>query len=165
MKRKSIPILLLTGYLGAGKTTLLNHILKNQEGYKVAIIVNDIGEINVDQKLIDKNAQIQKEDTDVVGLTNGCICCTLKLDLLQQLSALASSNKFDYIIIEASGICEPIPIAQTITAANETLYSRGLPELFHLDNIICVADAARLSNEFNCGKFARLFIDAATRIL
>ena len=152
MKRKSIPILLLTGYLGAGKTTLLNHILKNQEGYKVAIIVNDIGEINVDQKLIDKNAQIQKEDTDVVGLTNGCICCTLKLDLLQQLSALASSNKFDYIIIEASGICEPIPIAQTITAANETLYSRGLPELFHLDNIICVADAARLSNEFNCGK-------------
>ena len=152
MKRKSIPILLLTGYLGAGKTTLLNHILKNQEGYKVAIIVNDIGEINVDQKLIDKNAQIQKEDTDVVGLTNGCICCTLKLDLLQQLSALASSNKFDYIIIEASGICEPIPIAQTITAANETLYSRGLPKLFHLDNIICVADAARLSNEFNCGK-------------
>lgn len=152
MKRKSIPILLLTGYLGAGKTTLLNHILKNQEGYKVAIIVNDIGEINVDQKLIDKNAQIQKEDTDVVGLTNGCICCTLKLDLLQQLSALASSNKFDYIIIEASGICEPIPIAQTITATNETLYSRGLPELFHLDNIICVADAARLSNEFNCGK-------------
>ena len=152
MKRKSIPILLLTGYLGAGKTTLLNHILKNQDGYKVAIIVNDIGEINVDQKLIDKNAQIQKEDTDVVGLTNGCICCTLKLDLLQQLSALASSNKFDYIIIEASGICEPIPIAQTITAANETLYSRGLPELFHLDNIICVADAARLSNEFNCGK-------------
>ena len=152
MKRKSIPILLLTGYLGAGKTTLLNHILKNQEGYKVAIIVNDIGEINVDQKLIDKNAQIQKEDTDVVGLTNGCICCTLKLDLLQQLSALASSNKFDYIIIEASGICEPIPIAQTITYANETLYSRGLPELFHLDNIICVADAARLSNEFNCGK-------------
>ena len=108
MKRKSIPILLLTGYLGAGKTTLLNHILKNQEGYKVAIIVNDIGEINVDQKLIDKNAQIQKEDTDVVGLTNGCICCTLKLDLLQQLSALASSNKFDYIIIEASGICEPL---------------------------------------------------------
>lgn len=152
MKRKSIPILLLTGYLGAGKTTLLNHILKNQEGYKVAIIVNDIGEINVDQKLIDKNAQIQQEDTDVVGLTNGCICCTLKLDLLQQLSALASSNKFDYIIIEASGICEPIPIAQTITMANETLYSRGLPELFHLDNIICVADAARLSNEFNCGK-------------
>ena len=143
MKRKSIPILLLTGYLGAGKTTLLNHILKNQEGYKVAIIVNDIGEINVDQKLIDKNAQIQKEDTDVVGLTNGCICCTLKLDLLQQLSALASSNKFDYIIIEASGICEPIPIAQTITYANETLYSRGLPELVHLDNIICVADAAR----------------------
>ena len=133
-----------------------NHFIKshskNQEGYKVAIIVNDIGEINVDQKLIDKNAQIQKEDTDVVGLTNGCICCTLKLDLLQQLSALASSNKFDYIIIEASGICEPIPIAQTITYANETLYSRGLPELFHLDNIICVADAARLSNEFTCGK-------------
>ena len=92
MKRKSIPILLLTGYLGAGKTTLLNHILKNQEGYKVAIIVNDIGEINVDQKLIDKNAQIQKEDTDVVGLTNGCICCTLKLDLTSLSKLVAFAN-------------------------------------------------------------------------
>lgn len=152
MKRNSIPILLLTGYLGAGKTTLLNYILKNQEGYKVAIIVNDIGEINVDERLIDKNAKIEQADTDVVGLTNGCICCTLKTDLLQQLSALASSNKFDYIIIEASGICEPIPIAQTITMANKTLEQRGLPELFHLDNIICVADAARLSNEFDYGK-------------
>lgn len=114
MKRKSIPILLLTGYLGAGKTTLLNHILKNQEGYKVAIIVNDIGEINVDQKLIDKNAQIQKEDTDVVGLTNGCICCTLKLDLLQQLSALASSNKFDYIIIELVVFANQSPLRKPL---------------------------------------------------
>lgn len=119
MIRKSIPILLITGYLGAGKTTLLNYILKNQEGYKVAIIVNDIGEINIDKKFIDST--YQQENRDVIGLSNGCICCTLKLDLLQQLSSLASTNKFDYILIEASGICEPIPIAQTITSANEAL--------------------------------------------
>lgn len=151
MIRKSIPILLITGYLGAGKTTLLNYILKNQEGYKVAIIVNDIGEINIDKKFIDST--YQQENRDVIGLSNGCICCTLKLDLLQQLSSLASTNKFDYILIEASGICEPIPIAQTITSANEALKSRGLPELFHLDSIVCVTDAMRLANEFENGKY------------
>lgn len=153
MIQKSVPILLLTGYLGAGKTTLLNHILKNQEGYKVAIIVNDIGKINVDERLIDKDASIQQEDNDVVGLTNGCICCTLKTDLLNQITSLTQSGKFDYVIIEASGICEPIPIAQTLVMANNTLRSRGLPEMFHLDNIVCVADAMRLANEFDCGQY------------
>ena len=110
-----VPITVLTGYLGAGKTTLINHVLNNQEGYKVAVIVNDIGEVNIDAELIQKGGIVKEEDSNLVPLSNGCICCTLKVDLMKQIGELVRTGKFDYILIEASGICEPLPIAQTIT--------------------------------------------------
>ena len=113
MSKKKIPITLLCGYLGAGKTTLLNKVLTNQKGYKVAVIVNDIGEINIDERLISKEAQIT-DSSSLVPLTNGCICCTLKTDMVQQIENLMQTGKFDYILIEASGVCEPMPIAQAI---------------------------------------------------
>lgn len=114
MKINDLPVLLLTGYLGSGKTTLLNRILSNKQGIKFAVIVNDIGEVNIDASLIEKGGIVGKSDESLVALQNGCICCTLKMDLIEQLHDITSTHKFDYIVIEASGICEPAPIAQTI---------------------------------------------------
>ncbi len=114
MRIKEIPVLLLTGYLGSGKTTLVNRILANKKGIKFAVIVNDIGEINIDADLIEKGGIVGKKDESLVALQNGCICCTLKMDLVEQLRDITRLKKFDYIVIEASGICEPAPIAQTI---------------------------------------------------
>ena len=151
MNRKIVPITLLTGYLGAGKTTLMNHILSNQEGYKVAVIVNDIGEVNIDAELIAKGGIVQEKDANLVPLSNGCICCTLKVDLMQQIVDLVKTGKFDYILIEASGICEPIPIVQTLTAISESAKDYGLPEICRVDNVACVVDAARMASEFGCG--------------
>lgn len=151
--KKIIPVTLLTGYLGSGKTTLVNHVLNNQKGYKVAVIVNDIGEVNIDADLIQKGGVVNQTDDSLVPLQNGCICCTLKVDLMKQIVELASSGKFDYILIEASGICEPIPIAQTITAISSDAASYGLPEICRLDNVVSVVDALRLATEFGCGSY------------
>ena len=141
MAKKKIPITLLCGYLGAGKTTLLNRVLTNQKGYKVAVIVNDIGEVNVDERLISKEANIT-DTNSIVPLTNGCICCTLKSDMVQGIENLMKTGKFDYIMIEASGVCEPMPIAQSIEQI----------EIGKLDNVVGVVDAARLVDEFDEGK-------------
>ena len=149
-KKEPVKIALITGYLGAGKTTLLNHILSNDEGIRAAVIVNDIGEVNVDAELIAKGGVVTQENSNLVPLTNGCICCTLRDDLATQLRDLAKTGKFDYIIIEASGICEPIPIAQTIADICEESTEDGLPMM--LDNIIAVVDCARVHDEFEDGR-------------
>lgn len=152
MDFKTVPITLLTGYLGAGKTTLMNHVLTNQQGYKVAVIVNDIGEVNIDASLIQKGGFIEQEDSGkVVPLSNGCICCTLKEDLMNQIVDILKTQKFDYIMIEASGICEPLPIAQTITMLSNSLVSNGKP-ICRLDNVVTVVDALRLATEFGAGE-------------
>ncbi len=150
---KVIPITLLTGYLGSGKTTLVNYVLNNQKGYKVAVIVNDIGEVNIDASLIQKGGVVNQTDDSLVPLQNGCICCTLKVDLMKQIVDIAKTGRFDYILIEASGICEPIPIAQTITAISSDAKSYGLPEVCRLDNVVSVVDALRLAKEFGCGSY------------
>jgi Putative GTPases (G3E family) len=152
MKTNNIPILLLTGYLGSGKTTLVNHILSNKKGIKFAVIVNDIGEVNIDANLIQKGGVVGKKDDSLVALQNGCICCTLKMDLIEQICDITKMQRFDYIVIEASGICEPAPIAQTICTipSMSQEYTRfGVP---HLDCIVTVVDALRLQSEFACGK-------------
>jgi len=148
---KAVPITLLTGYLGAGKTTLINHILNNQQGYKVAVIVNDIGEVNIDADLIQRGGIVTEKDESLVALSNGCICCTLKVDLMQQIVDIIKMQKFDYILIEASGICEPLPIAQTITVLSESTEEYGLPKICRLDNVVSVVDSLRLVTEFGCG--------------
>lgn len=152
MKDKLVPITLLTGYLGAGKTTMINHVLNNQKGYKVAVIVNDIGEVNIDASLIENGGAVTEQDDSLVPLSNGCICCTLKVDLMNQIADLCETGKFDYILIEASGICEPIPIAQTITMLDGSGADYDLPSLCKLDNIVAVVDALRLVDEFDSGE-------------
>ena len=152
MNRKEVPVLLLTGYLGSGKTTLLNRILSNKKGIKFAVIVNDIGEVNIDESLIEKGGVVGKTDDSLVALQNGCICCTLKMDLVAQLADLTAAGKFDYIVIEASGICEPAPIAQTISTmpALAPQYTKGA--LPYVDCICTVVDALRMKDEFDSGK-------------
>lgn len=145
------PVLLLTGYLGSGKTTLVNRILTNSRGIKFAVIVNDIGEVNIDASLIQKGGVVGMNDDSLVALQNGCICCTLKMDLVEQLHQIIAQKRFDYIVIEASGICEPAPIAQTICSIPhmEEKYTKdGIPQL---DCIVTVVDALRLRDEFGCG--------------
>lgn len=148
---KTIPITLVTGYLGSGKTTLLNHILTNTKGYKCAVIVNDIGEVNIDADLIEKGGIVNKREESLVALQNGCICCTLKQDLIEQIHDIVKQRKFDHIIIEASGICEPIPIAQTINFLTESFKQEGMPIFCKLDAIVSVVDAFRMVQEFGCG--------------
>ena len=151
MEKKETPVLLLTGYLGSGKTTLVNKILSNNKGIKFAVIVNDIGEVNIDADLIEKGGVVDQQEDSLVALQNGCICCTLKMDLVQQLSDIVKMHRFDYIVIEASGICEPAPIAQTICA-----YPQIYPDLAKdgravLDSIVTVVDARRMCDEFSAG--------------
>lgn len=146
------PVLLLTGYLGSGKTTLLNRILNNRRGIRFAVIVNDIGEVNIDARLVQQGGIVGQDDSgDLVALQNGCICCTLKMDLVRQLVDLVKTGQFDYIVIEASGICEPAPIAQTITAIRAMGGDNPIPGLPRLDCITTVVDALRLQSEFGSG--------------
>ena len=148
---KEIPVLLLTGYLGSGKTTLLNRILTNKQGIRFAVVVNDIGEVNIDADLIQKGGIVNQQDDSLVALQNGCICCTLKMDLVQQLQDLIAMQRFDYIVIEASGICEPAPIAQTICSIPSMapeVTRHGVPRL---DCIVTVVDALRMRDEFGSG--------------
>ena len=160
MKIPEIPVLLLTGYLGSGKTTLLNRILQNERGIRFAVIVNDIGEVNIDADLIQKGGVVGQGDDSLVALQNGCICCSLQMDLVKQLSDLISLQRFDYIVIEASGICEPGPIAQTICSIptmNPEFVKHGVP---HLDCIATIVDALRLKDEFQGGlDFTKPLVD------
>ena len=149
--KKETPVLLLTGYLGSGKTTLLNRILSNERGIKFAVIVNDIGEVNIDADLIQQGGIVNQTDDSLVALQNGCICCTLKMDLVKQLQDIISLQKFDYIVIEASGICEPAPIAQTICSIPTMVpevTEQGTPRL---DCIVTIVDALRMRDEFGSG--------------
>ena len=151
MTQTETPVLLLTGYLGSGKTTLLNRILSNKKGIKFAVIVNDIGEVNIDASLIQKGGVVDQKDDSLVPLQNGCICCTLKMDLVQQLSDIVAQHRFDYIVIEASGICEPAPIAQTISAYPQVYPNLAEEGVAKLDSIVTVVDALRLRDEFSLG--------------
>lgn len=150
-KIKEIPVLLLTGYLGSGKTTLLNRILANEKGIKFAVIVNDIGEVNIDASLIESGGVVRQGDDSLVALQNGCICCTLKMDLVKQMSDIANMERFDYIVIEASGICEPAPIAQTICAYPQMYPEYAEKAVAKLDAIVTVVDAKRMKDEFANG--------------
>ena len=153
LENKDLPVLLLTGYLGSGKTTLLNRILTNRRGIKFAVIVNDLGEVNIDADLIEKGGVVGQTDDSLVALQNGCICCTLKMDLIAQLEEISRMNRFDYIAIEASGICEPAPIAQTINSypqlSRPSYPGVAVPKL---DCIVTVVDALRMKDEFACGE-------------
>ena len=151
-QKKEIPVLLLTGYLGSGKTTLVNRILNNRRGIRFAVIVNDLGEVNIDSELIEKGGVVAQKDDNLVALQNGCICCTLKMDLIEQLSGIARTGRFDYLVLEASGICEPVPIAQTICSIPQLgpQYNDSNCEPV-LDSIVTVVDALRMQNEFSCG--------------
>ncbi len=151
MEKKEIPVLLLTGYLGSGKTTLVNRILANRKGIRFAVIVNDIGEVNIDAGLIQKGGVVAQKDDSLVALQNGCICCTLKADLVEQVFGLVRSRKFDYIVIEASGICEPEPIAQTICSIPTLGGAYTEYGVCRLDCIVTVVDALRMRDEFGCG--------------
>ena len=151
MKEKGIPILLLTGYLGSGKTTLVNRILANRRGIRFAVIVNDIGEVNIDAALIQKGGVVAQKDDSLVALQNGCICCTLKADLIEQVYELMRTGRFDYIVIEASGICEPEPIAQTLCSIPRLGDAYTKYGICRLDCIVSVVDALRLQSEFACG--------------
>ncbi len=146
------PVLLLTGYLGSGKTTLVNHILSNKKGIKFAVIVNDIGEVNIDADLIQKGGVVGKKDESLVALQNGCICCTLKMDLIEQLNDILKMGRFDYIVIEASGICEPEPIARTICSIPQMGDEYIKYGIAKLDCIVTVVDALRMQSEFACGE-------------
>ena len=150
MNENNIPVLLLTGYLGSGKTTLLNRILTNRRGIRFAVIVNDIGEVNIDAELIQKGGVVAQQDDSLVALQNGCICCSLKMDLVEQLRDLCTANTFDYIVIEASGICEPAPIAQTICSYRQMVPTSGLrgASIPKLDAVVTVVDALRMRDEF-----------------
>ena len=152
MNIQTTPVLLLTGYLGSGKTTLLNRILSNKKGIRFAVIVNDIGEVNIDADLIQKGGVVDQKDESLVALQNGCICCTLKMDLVEQLTDIIAQHRFDYIVIEASGICEPAPIAQTICSIPSMggkYIQEGIPVV---DSIVTVVDALRMKDEFACGE-------------
>ena len=151
MNIRNIPVLLLTGYLGSGKTTLLNRILQNQKGIKFAVIVNDIGEVNIDADLIEKGGVVGQKDDSLVALQNGCICCTLKMDLVEQLRDILRMQRFDYIVIEASGICEPAPIAQTIVNIPYLGPDYVKDGFIQLDSIVTVVDALRMRDEFRSG--------------
>ncbi len=153
MKLQEVPVLLITGYLGSGKTTLLNHILNNEKGYRFAVIVNDIGEVNIDAPLIQKGGIVggTADSADLVALQNGCICCSLQSDLVKQVADLVSSRRFDYIVIEASGICEPAPIARTICSMRQMPGVAACGAVPVLDSIVTVVDALRLKSEFGCG--------------
>ena len=148
---KTIPITLVTGYLGSGKTTLLNHILTNTKGYKCAVIVNDIGEVNIDAELIEKGGIVNKREESLVALQNGCICCTLRQDLIEQIHDIVKQRKFDHIIIEASGICDPVPIAQTLNFLTESFKENNMPIYCKLDAVVSVVDTLRMVDEFGCG--------------
>ena len=149
--KKEVPVLLLTGYLGSGKTTLLNKILANEKGIKFAVIVNDIGEVNIDAALIEKGGVVGQKDDSLVSLQNGCICCTLKMDLVEQLKEIVDMKRFDYIVIEASGICEPAPIAQTICSIPSLGPQYIENGILRLDSIVTVVDALRMKDEFSNG--------------
>ena len=151
MTKKEVPVLLLTGYLGSGKTTLLNKILANKKGIKFAVIVNDIGEVNIDAALIEKGGVVGQKDDSLVSLQNGCICCTLKMDLVEQLKEIVDMQRFDYIVIEASGICEPAPIAQTISSIPSLGPQYIENGIMRLDSIVTVVDALRMKDEFANG--------------
>ena len=148
---KETPVLLLTGYLGSGKTTLVNRILSNKRGIRFAVIVNDIGEVNIDADLIQKGGVVGQKEESLVALQNGCICCTLKMDLIEQLGDIMKMQRFDYIVIEASGICEPEPIARTICSIPSMGYEYVVKGIPRLDCIVTVVDAMRMQSEFACG--------------
>lgn len=147
-----VPITVLTGYLGSGKTTLINHVLNNRSGLRVAVIVNDMGAVNIDATLLARSGNIQMDSQNLVPLSNGCICCTLQQDLVRAVAQLVRQNRFDYILIEASGICEPLPIAQTLTVLSKPIGNTPLMPVCRLDTIVTVVDAYRMREEFLNGE-------------